>query len=573
MLVHSPRLLLLLGPVLALAAVSADAQVVATETRVSSSEAFLRVQAADERELELSLRGGEVRLNGDRIGDYEDGGTLDRAWRRLLGRVASETASEAAALLTDWEPPAGLDEERLALARRLDESLAAIAAGGTAAVTALSQGDATDRERRLIERALATLVEGAGFEDAARAIHRVRDGRLDVRIGEDVEIPEGERHDGTLVVVDGDVEIRGELDGDLIVSDGTVSLEDSGRIRGDLHLLDARLDDDGGRVSGSVMRAMQDETDNVRIRREIREEIRSELRREMRASRANRGLFRGLGHGVSGILQLLVQLGIMVAIGMVLLHFVPERFARVAGAVRDYPARSAAVGMAGFFLLIPVWLLGIIALAVSIIGIPLLIAWVPLFPLAAGVATVGGLLAVSLNLGRWVQRHDFDKLRWAREENHVNHLILGVGTLLAGFMAANVIGVFGSWFDVFEGLLMSVGCMAVTAAAVVGFGAVLLTRGGRQEVYETGDLDFDWRPRWERASGASTAAAEDAFEDITDTTATAVEDLADAADAALEDLKDAVSDLADDAADLVENVDDEVFDALEDEPRPEEPND
>ena len=34
------------------------------------------------------------------------------------------------------------------------------------------------------------------------------------------------------------------------------------------------------------------------------------------------------------------------------------------------------MGLAGAFLLLPVWVLGIVALAVSIIGIPVLLAWV-----------------------------------------------------------------------------------------------------------------------------------------------------------------------------------------------------
>ena len=43
---------------------------------------------------------------------------------------------------------------------------------------------------------------------------------------------------------------------------------------------------------------------------------------------------------------------------------------------------SGLIGLAGSFLVIPAFVLGIIALTISIVGIPALLAWVPLFPIA-----------------------------------------------------------------------------------------------------------------------------------------------------------------------------------------------
>lgn len=583
----------------------AAAQVVASETHVTSNQARLTVETADDQRLEITFGSGDVTVNGERVGDYEDGGALDRSWRTLLRRVSSEEGSGISSVISEWSPPSGLEADGMALAVRVDEALERIASGGSAAVGGGSAAVGESAEQRSldrdmvgaqvmdrgrIERLLGSLIGGAGFEDAARAIQRTREGELDVRIGEDVHIDDDETFRGTLVVVGADVQVEGEIDGDVILADGTLTLEESGRIRGDVHLLDARVNREGGRITGSVVRPDRIAPE-ARVRDEIRDEIRRELREEFRhESRRSRSVVRNMGHGVSGVVQTAVQLAILVALGMVLLHFAPDNMTRVAQVARDYPARSAAVGMAGFFLLVPVWLVGMVALAISIIGIPLLIAWVPLVPITAGIATLMGCLAVALNLGRWVQRHDFDRLRWAQESNHLNHLILGVGLLSVSFMAAHLISVFGPWFGLFEGLLTTIGCLGMMATAVVGFGAVLLTRGGRQELYETDG--FDWRPRWERGSAGAAAVAED----VMDVAADVVDDLADAAGAAADDLKKAAGGMADAAADMadraghdvesmaddiegaVEDIaddlsDEDVFDALDDEPRPDKNDD
>lgn len=549
------------------------AQVVATETVMSSGQARLTVEAVDQPRLEISFSNGDITIDGNRVGDYEDGGALDRSWRSLLRRVANQDGNRVSGLIRNWSPPAGLEGDRSELAARLDQALERIAAGDAqvsvapaVAGTVQEPGAVPMMDRARLERLLESLIGGAGFEEAARAVERARDGELDLRVGDDVHVHEGETITGTLVVVGADIDVEGEINGDVIVSDGTLTLQESGRIRGDVHLLDARLDREGGRISGTVVRPDR-AVPETRVREQIRNEIRREIRDEYRhENRRSRSFIRNMGHGISGILQTAVQLAIMVALGMVLLHFAPDNMTRVAQVARDYPARSAAVGMAGFFLLVPVWLVGMVALAISIIGIPLLIAWVPLVPVAAGIATLTGCLAVALNLGRWLQRHDFERLRWAHDSNHLNHLILGVGLLSAAFLASHVVSAFGPWFGFFEGLLTTIGCLGMIATAVVGFGAVLLTRGGRQDLYENGGFEFEWRPRWERTAAGASAVAED----VMDVAADVVDDLADAAGAAAHDLKkaaggaaDAASDRVDDAGEAIEDVADDIADAQE----------
>ena len=149
----------------------------------------------------------------------------------------------------------------------------------------------------------------------------------------------------------------------------------------------------------------------------------------------------------------------------------------VVKAIAHQPARSAAVGLAGGFAVIPVYLAGIAALVVTVIGIPLLVVWVPLFPLAVLAAAFIGLVGIGHHVGRWVLARGFRWLRWADRGPPSDGKLLGLGMLFAPFVA-------GEWLRVlpFTGwvgeLLQVVGGLAFFLAAVTGFGAVILTRGG-----------------------------------------------------------------------------------------------
>ncbi len=155
------------------------------------------------------------------------------------------------------------------------------------------------------------------------------------------------------------------------------------------------------------------------------------------------------------------------------------------------PLRSAVVGLAGGFFLIPIWIVGTIALAITIIGIPALLAWVPLFPIAAALAILFGYLAVARNVGEWVAEQEYRGLEWIRGSNTFYTVIAGVGALMVPCIAANAVSILG--FGFLTGLLGFVGSMVTFAAASVGFGAVLLTRGGKIRPLESySDFEEDY---------------------------------------------------------------------------------
>jgi hypothetical protein len=150
------------------------------------------------------------------------------------------------------------------------------------------------------------------------------------------------------------------------------------------------------------------------------------------------------------------------------------------------------VGVAGTFLLLPAWILGFVALVISIIGIPVAIAWLPLFPLAAVLAAVVGYLAVARNTGEWLADSNYPWTGWIRKSNPLITMVGGLVGLMALFVAANVLSIV-PFFGFVTGLLLFAAVIVTFLAVQIGFGAVLLTRAGRRrESWATFDTDEAW---------------------------------------------------------------------------------
>jgi hypothetical protein len=149
------------------------------------------------------------------------------------------------------------------------------------------------------------------------------------------------------------------------------------------------------------------------------------------------------------------------------------------------------VGLAGTFLALPVWILGALVLIISLIGIPVALIWLPLFPLAFALALVLGYYAVARNVGAWIARQHYSHLSWVRSSNPYTLVAGGVLGLCAAFVVASVLQLAGPWLGVLRGLFVMSGVLVTVFAALVGFGAVLITRAGRRPEYGGGSAFFD----------------------------------------------------------------------------------
>ena len=582
-----------------LGATAQERTVVSNQIAISGRDASLTLEFSDGVSTELSFRDGVVSVNGEALGSYEAGDALASSWRSLLGEILDLSNGPLASALVDWAPPTGLSDELTATGAALDraieaEILASViqadameeAASAEASTEAAAEVSVTElQEVAEAAAALAAEAQRAGDRSFSaqvlnlgdllrsprllRVIEAVEDMDIDLEevrafAGEDVDVRAGQTVDGVLLVVDGDLDVRGDVEGDVILAGGRLRLHDGGAIHGDVRLIDARLDDRGGDLYGNQERIRLSDSDELdELREDLREEIRRELEQQFEGtfatgrSRSIFSPFRHIWRGVTGIFQNLITFGILAALGALVLYFWPARVEVVATAAKESMPKAAMVGLAGAFLFVPIWLLGIVALAISIVGIPALLAWVPLFPVAGGVAGLFGFLAVSMLVGDWVQEKRIRGFEWADGSSAMMRMAAGIFAVTMVFMAGNVLRMGGPLLGFFHGLLSFVACIGLIAMVSIGFGAVLLTRGGRRQYAEgSAFLDEDWSWRSWRSPGEADAA------DVVSEADAVVSE----ADAVVSEA-DAVVSEADAVVSEADAVVDEVIDAIEDAPK------
>lgn len=237
---------------------------------------------------------------------------------------------------------------------------------------------------------------------------------------------------------------------------------------------------------------------------QLEEELKArEAAAENRKARARGGPdwlapLRHVARGITAIFALLVTYAVLFGLGFVVVMFGGRKYIEgVADTVRLGVGRAFLVGLAGEFLLIPVFVLGIIALAISIVGIPALLIWVPLFPLAACLAVLLGFLGVAHSAGEaWAERQ-YNGSEWFTRANSYYFMAAGLTLLSALFFAANVISMAGPWLGFINNILNFLGVVVTWAAATVGLGAVLISRAGSRNPAGT----YDAAPSFSEGAG------------------------------------------------------------------------
>ena len=494
----------LLVPLPAVAQAEAQAQaqvqagvreVVSKEVSVGRASAELRIEFADGEALSITLTNGSVQVDGRSVGAYEPGGALDAAWRGLLGQAVALDDGPLAEALAEWSAPAELTGQAADIARQIDQAIEGAVRNVQAQAdpaAAASDGDAGSLLRALLRSSgrISLLEEALAGLDADVRVH----------VGEDVEVAADEVVAANMIVIDGDARIGGRVDGDMVVVGGSLELLEGSSVSGSVRLVDATLLGDEDNVAEGVIDVEVEDSDlQTEIRRELRDEVRDEIRRELRAEMRDRdegftllAPFRPVIRGVGGVLENLVAIFVLALIGAAVIAFGGDKVDVIAETARRSTGRAAAVGVAATILLIPIWVLGFIALLVSIIGIPVAIAWLPLFPLAACAAGVVGYLAVARNTGEWLADSDYPWTHWIRKSNALVTTVGGLVGLMVLFIAANVVSM-APFLSVVTGLLVAAGTIVTLYAVEVGLGAVILTRGGRRrEHWSTYSADEAW---------------------------------------------------------------------------------
>jgi hypothetical protein len=280
-------------------------------------------------------------------------------------------------------------------------------------------------------------------------------------IGEDESVRD-------VLVVGGNLAVRGEVRGDAVVVGGNLTLHPTGRIAGDVVVAGGRFRDQGGFIGGE--RRTMDRVPGLAAR--VEREVRTERARGMGFGRITRGF--------AGVVSTLALTLVLAAVGAVLVFYGNRYLETVSDTVRGSTLRSGAVGLAAAFLIVPAFVVMVVALAVSIVGIPILLLAIPLYPLAVAAAAVFGLLASAYAIGERTseQRKPFD----FRHRNGYAYLGIGLVVLFAPVVMGHLVGItpFLGWIG---SLIKFFAYAVIWVAITIGMGAVILSRGGTRRTF------------------------------------------------------------------------------------------
>ena len=275
----------------------------------------------------------------------------------------------------------------------------------------------------------------------------VRRGGDVVRIMGNATIARDERVDGDVVVVMGNAYVDGEVDGEVTVVMGNAYLGAESVIRDDVNVVGGMLNrTPGSRVEGNI--------DNVSI---------GPTRVPgMRFPGFLRDTFFGRVGSLAGTV---LRIGLLGLLALVVVAVGRDPIERVAERTAADPLRAGLVGFLAQLLFFPVLVITVVMLAVSIIGIPLLLL-VPFALFGVMIMCLVGFTGVAYRAGSWLN----DRFGWAGRSAYATVLagviLIALVTLL-GRSAALALGPF-SW------PLSATGLFLEYLAWTLGMGAVIL---------------------------------------------------------------------------------------------------
>lgn len=292
--------------------------------------------------------------------------------------------------------------------------------------------------------------------DAPAAVERPRRSTGDrIRIMGSVAVEKDEVIDGAVVAVLGSVRVDGEVRNEVVAVLGSIDVGPNGVIRGDAVSVGGRVRRaDGAQVRGAVTEV------SVGGRGVHVDEA------PWRDGWAPWHFFAGFGAfpRLIGTLFHLLLVAMLAAIALLVARGTVEGAAQ---RVTDEPLKSTAIGILGQLLVVPVLILAGIVLAVSIIGIPLLLL-LPFVVLLLIALAIAGFAGTAGAVGRWAR----GRVGWDAASPYVD-VLFGVLVILLPLLIGRVIGLAGWPAAPVVFLFVAAGIVLEYLAWASGFGAVL----------------------------------------------------------------------------------------------------
>ena len=247
----------------------------------------------------------------------------------------------------------------------------------------------------------------------------------------------------------GTLDVFGTVNGDAIALDGDVIVHRGAHITGDALSIGGTVRLDGGTVDG---------------------EMRS-LDRAVTPTQAAAASSTGFLSILDELQRTMGALVVMVLLGFGAMVFAEDRLRVVSSAIETRFGKSLFAGILTEVSFIPALVLAVVLLVITIIGIILLPVAIPGMFVVGALLTVLGFLAVSRVAGQALTRRAATvSVRGAE----LRSMLAGLFFFFGLWLAAAVL----SWVPVLGSLLHALAFVVTWAAATVGLGAAVITRGG-----------------------------------------------------------------------------------------------
>lgn len=421
--------------------------------------ASLHFQYDDGGALTLSLDHGNVIVSGHPIGRYPSGGALQMGWRQLVLDASRTDTPAALALVRSWHP-SGLSRDEESYLSLMQDKVSALSAPprtaqqGQEVAPAEPGGLVIDLSDLSDPTRLAPLLRSAaGLSGPALRI-TVPGGRA--HAGE-FSVGTGERLIGPMLVLRGNAEIFGTVEGNLATVQGNIVIHPGSVVTGDVLAVAGQVRDLGGDIRGKIHTL--DSPRPTVSQSETAAPISPLLRLARNAS------------GVAGVFITLL----MVGLGLVL--FAHQPLEVVSDTVMHSFSRSFLVGLLGQVLILPTFGMLVVGLILTVAGILLVPFAVIVFALLLILAVLGGFLAIAHAMGESITRRQMARGDSITSANSYRYVTVGLGAVACLWLAWIAFG----WVP-FAGTLVLITAILVTwLLGTVGFGAALLSRAGLKE--------------------------------------------------------------------------------------------
>jgi hypothetical protein len=260
----------------------------------------------------------------------------------------------------------------------------------------------------------------------------------------DMIVPAGTTTSGSVMVIRGNLDVYGNVDGAATAILGDVIVHDGGRVRGGAVALMGHVRNEGGSILGVIKDV---------------------------GTTHNRSTVSFGGRPrttIGSLVSALIWLIVLLLIGTFVLFFMRDYFKRTVEVITNETGRSLLTGVLAGLATVPAVVALCIAMAITIIGIFLIPIGVAAFLVAVSGIAILGFLAVAHVAGIAISRKSASETPGGEE---LQYLFTGI----LAFSALWIIAAAFTWFPILGSLLRVLAFSVTFVAAATGFGAVILS--------------------------------------------------------------------------------------------------